>query len=114
MAEDMGISDHIFPLGSKPHEEIIPLLMASDMAFYALDENFPAPENSLGVKVLEYIACKLPVLSVAASNASVSKLIGDNKIGIALNWQKKGKDSGLDSRTVARSTISHQYRELLP
>jgi hypothetical protein len=38
--------------------------------------------------VLEYVACKLPILSVANNNSIVSELISKHKIGIALNWDE--------------------------
>ena len=67
---------------------MIELLLASDMAFYTLDKNFPNPDCALGTKVLEYVACKLPILSVANNNSIVSELISKHKIGIALNWDE--------------------------
>lgn len=91
MAMDSGIGDRVFLLDSMSHEEIIRFLMASDLAFYALDENFPNPDYLLGVKVLEYIACKLPVLSVAVDHASVSKIVRENGIGITLSWRETDK-----------------------
>lgn len=90
-AEDMGISDRVFLLGNREHHEVIELLLASDVAFYALDENFPNPDCALGVKVLEYIACKLPTLSITGENSIVSDLITKWNIGIALRWDESDK-----------------------
>ena len=87
-AEDMGIGDHVFLLGKRQHHEVIELLLASDVAFYALDEKFPNPDCALGVKVLEYIACKLPILSLTGDNSIVSGLITERKIGLALRWDE--------------------------
>jgi glycosyltransferase involved in cell wall biosynthesis len=88
MAKGMGIENHVFLLGKKEHSEVIALLLASDVAFYALDENFPNPDCALGTKVLEYAACKLPILSVAGDNSIVSRLISERKIGITLRWDE--------------------------
>ena len=88
MANDMGMGNHVFLLGKKDHSEVIELLLASDVAFYALDENFPNPDCALGTKVIEYAACKLPILAVAGDNSIVSRLISERKIGIALNWDE--------------------------
>jgi glycosyltransferase involved in cell wall biosynthesis len=88
MAIEKGIKDYVFLMGKKKHSEVIELLLASDMAFYTLDKDFPNPDCALGTKVLEYIACKLPVLSVADNNSIVSELIFKHKIGIALNWDE--------------------------
>ena len=83
-----GIENHVFLLGKKRHSEVIELILASDIGFYTLDKDFPNPDCALGTKVLEYIACKLPILSVAENNSIVSKLISEHKIGIALNWNE--------------------------
>ena len=88
MAAEKEIEEHVFLLGKKKHSEVLELLLASDIALYALDKEFPNPEQALGVKVLEYIACKLPILSVANSNSIVSKLISNHKIGIAIDWDE--------------------------
>lgn len=88
MAKDMGIGNHVFLLGKKEHSEVIALLLASDVAFYALDENFPNPDCALGAKVLEYAACKLPILAITADNSIVSHFITERKIGIALRWNE--------------------------
>ena len=88
MAKDMGIGNHVFLLGKKEHSEVIALLLASDVAFYALDENFPNPDCALGTKVLEYAACKLPILAVTGDNSIVSLFITERKIGIALRWNE--------------------------
>ena len=87
-AKDMGIETHVFLLGKKEHSEVIELLLASDVAFYALDENFPNPDCALGTKVLEYAACKLPILSVTGDNSIVSLFITVRRIGTALRWNE--------------------------
>ena len=86
--KDMRIENHVFLLGKKEHLEVIELLLASDVAFYALDENFPNPDCALGTKVLEYAACKLPILAVTGDNSIVSLFITERKIGIALRWDE--------------------------
>lgn len=88
LAIEMEVEDYVFLLGKKNHSEVLELLLASDIAFYTLDKDFPNPDCALGTKVLEYIACKLPILSVANSNSIVSELISKHKIGIALNWDE--------------------------
>lgn len=87
-SQDIEIENRVFLLGKKEHSEVIELLFASNVAFYALDENFPSPECALGTKVLEYTACKLPILAVAGDNSIVSQFITERKIGIALRWNE--------------------------
>lgn len=87
-AEDLGIGDHVFLIGKRQHHEVIELLLASDVAFYALSEKFPNPDCALGVKVLEYIACKLPILALTGDNSIVSDLITEREIGLALRWNE--------------------------
>ena len=88
MAIEKGIKDYVFLIGKKNHTEVLELLLASDIAFYMLDKDFPNPDCALGTKVLEYISCKLPILSVANNNSIASELISKHKIGIALNWDE--------------------------
>jgi glycosyltransferase involved in cell wall biosynthesis len=87
-ANNMGIENHVFLLGKKEHSELIALLLASDVAFYALDEKFPNPDCALGTKVLEYAACKLPILAITGENSIVSRFITERKIGITLRWNE--------------------------
>ena len=86
MAAKEGIAQHVFTPGKLGHSDVIELLLASDLAFYALDKDFPAASSALGVKIIEYIACKLPLISISQENSTVAKLIADHGIGIALNW----------------------------
>ena len=87
-AEKEGIGDHVFTPGNLVHREVIDLLRASDLAFYALDKDFPAADSALGVKILEYIACKLPILSISGEDAVVAQIIHDKGIGITLGWNE--------------------------
>jgi colanic acid biosynthesis glycosyl transferase WcaI len=104
-AADMGIERRVFLLGEREHSRVIELLLASDVAFYALDEDFPNPECALGVKVLEYIGCKLPILSIAGERSIVAKLITENKIGVALKWS----DTGLVTGALESLLHSQEY-----
>ncbi|WP_424358765.1 glycosyltransferase [Methanocella sp. MCL-LM] len=88
MITSKGLSKNVFAIGTKKHDEVIELLLSSNMAFYAIDNSFPNPEFALGTKVLEYIACKLPILSVAGRNSAVNALVSTHGIGIALNWNE--------------------------
>lgn len=91
LAVDKDISDNIYVLGKKSHAEVLELISISDMAFYPLENGFPYPNCALGSKVLEYIGCKLPILSLANDDSIVSKLISDHKLGITLNWNELPK-----------------------
>jgi glycosyltransferase involved in cell wall biosynthesis len=69
------------------HDDVLELLLASDVGFYALSRGFPV-EYALGVKVLEYVGCKLPILSVADEYILTTKFIKAHGIGIALGWDE--------------------------
>ena len=107
MAAVNEIEDRVFLIGKKTHSEVIELLLASDMSFYVLDTNFPNPDCALGTKVLEYIACKLPILSIADNNSIVSELVSKHRIGIALNWDEIAH---MDI-TIEKLLKSHEYYE---
>lgn len=81
-----GLEKQVFTPGKLAHAEVIELLLASDLAFYALDDSFPAADHALGVKIIEYIACELPILSISKDSSTVSKITSEHGIGIALNW----------------------------
>lgn len=83
--------ESIYFLGKKQRKEVLELLLSSDVGVYALDVDFPSPDCALGVKVLEYLACGLPLLSLAGKNSIVSSLIKENKLGIAINYDELGK-----------------------
>ncbi len=91
LAKEMMIDDNVFVLGKRAHSETIELILASDVAFYPLDETYPSPDCALGVKILEYIACKLPILSIASDRSIVSQLVTDYKIGISLRWDEEDR-----------------------
>lgn len=69
------------------HDDVLKLLLASDVGFYALSSGFPV-EYALGVKILEYVGCKLPILSVADEYILTTKFIKAHGIGIALGWDE--------------------------
>jgi len=77
------------------HNDVLGLLLASDVGFYALSRGFPV-EYALGVKILEYVGCKLPILSVADEYILTTKFIKAHGIGIALGW---------DETSLIRSSI---------
>ncbi len=78
-------------VGSLPHDQLLKILLASDAAIYTLEKNFPNPDAALGTKVLEYIGCNLPILSVAPREALTSSIIKENDIGISLTWENTDK-----------------------
>jgi glycosyltransferase involved in cell wall biosynthesis len=69
------------------HNDVLALLLASDVGFYALSRGFPV-EYALAVKILEYVGCKLPILSVADEYILTTKFIKAHEIGIALGWDE--------------------------
>jgi len=69
------------------HNDVLELLLASDVGFYALSRGFPV-EYALGVKILEYVGCKLPILSVADEYILTTKFIKAHGLGIALGWDE--------------------------
>jgi glycosyltransferase involved in cell wall biosynthesis len=77
------------------HSDVLELLLASDVGFYALSRGFPV-ESMLGVKILEYVGCKLPILAVADEYILTTKFIKAHGIGIALGW---------DETSLIRSSI---------
>ncbi len=91
IVKELHLEDNVFLLGKKVHQEVLELLLASDIAFYSLAKDHTLSDCFLSVKALEYIACKLPILSIANSNSSVSEVITKYGIGIALNWDETDK-----------------------
>jgi glycosyltransferase involved in cell wall biosynthesis len=89
--EAAGVEDRVFLLGEQDHKTVIELCLASDIAFYALDPEFPGAQCLLSVKVLEYVACKLPILCIAGKDATVSQLVEHEGIGISLDWKETAK-----------------------
>ena len=114
MTAEMGIEDHVFLLGKKEHSEVLELLLSSDIAFYTLDNDFPNPDCALGTKVLEYIACKLPILSVANSNSIVSELISRHKVGIAIDWDEIAQMDATIENLLELSEYSKNIKEYYP
>ena len=84
----IGIENNVCFVGRKNHSEVIELLLASDIAFYALVSNYPQANHAISTKILEYIGCKLPILAIVDKNTFISKLISKNEIGITLSWDK--------------------------
>jgi len=66
---------------------VLRLLLASDVGFYALARGCPV-EYALAVKILEYVGCKLPILSVADEYILTTKFIKGHGLGIALGWDE--------------------------
>jgi glycosyltransferase involved in cell wall biosynthesis len=83
------------------HDDVLELLLASDVGFYALSSGFPV-EYALGVKILEYVGCKLPILSVADEDILTTKFIKAHGIGIALGW---------DETSLIRSSIEQLIQD---
>lgn len=112
-AKEMGLGDNVFFLGKLGHDRILELLLAADLAFYMLERDWPFPQYALGTKVLEYIACKLPVLAIAEDDAIVYRLVTEHGIGVALCWDEMDKipDAimGLLSHDEYRKNIERYY-----
>lgn len=83
------------------HSDVLELLLASDVGFYALSSGFPV-ESMLGVKILEYVGCKLPILAVADEYILTTKFIKAHGIGIALGW---------DETSLIRSSIERLIQD---
>lgn len=83
------------------HSDVLNLLLASDVGFYALSKGFPV-ESMLGVKILEYVGCKLPILAVADKDILTTKFIKAHGIGIALGW---------DETSLIRSSIERLIQD---
>ena len=90
-----GDSENDIFLHNVAHNDVLALLLASDVGFYTLSRGFPV-EYALGVKILEYVGCKLPVLSVADEYILTTKFVKGHGIGIALGW---------DETSLIRSSI---------
>jgi glycosyltransferase involved in cell wall biosynthesis len=112
-----GLEEQVFMLGNKSHKEVIELLLSSDIAFFPLDKDFPVSDCLLGVKVLEYVACKLPILSVSNDNATVSRFIFEHGLGTAISWENQAEmgsaiEKLLDSNEYS-CNIDKYYPEFL-
>ncbi|GEM_PF-1004001 len=95
LAEEKGIKENIYLLGKKSHSEALELMLASDIAIYSLNKNDAQAKYAFGLKVYEYIACKLPILAVADDDSVVSTVITRNDIGISLNWDEATRNDNL-------------------
>jgi glycosyltransferase involved in cell wall biosynthesis len=81
LSQDSTIWHNVHFLGSKLHSEVLELLLASDLAFYTLSPFYPYQDCAMGVKAIEYIACKLPILCIANNNSSVAQLVKRHQLG---------------------------------
>ncbi len=95
LTEEKGIKENIYLLGKKSHSEALELMLASDIAIYSLNKNDAQVKYAFGLKVYEYIACKLPILAVADDDSAVSMVITRNNIGISLNWDEATRNDDL-------------------
>lgn len=109
-----GIAQHVFTPGKLGHGGVIELLLASDIAFYALDKDFPAANSALGVKIIEYIACKLPLISISQENSSVARMIADHGIGVALQWDQLENLGASIERVLTSPEYARRIDEYYP
>ena len=98
MIKKMGLENNVFLVGKKEHHEVLELLLAGDFAFYSLQKDDPQAKHAIGVKVYEYLSCKLPILAIADANSAVSNLIEKYGVGVFVSWEKVGelKDALID------------------
>ena len=89
MAGGLDIKDSVFLLGALEHSRVLELLLASDVGFFPLGSDHPYPGHDLSAKVLEYIACRLPILSITHDKAAVLRLVPEHGIGVALTWDEE-------------------------
>ncbi|MHC1688637.1 MAG: glycosyltransferase [Methanothrix sp.] len=109
------IENYVFVLGPVEHDEAINLLMCSDIGIYGLKKDFHVPKFSLGLKVLEYIACKLPILSISDPESSVYRLIIDYNLGISLGWDELQKsDSSIKQLIEMKNDYLTNIEEYYP
>ncbi|AKB23626.1 Glycosyltransferase [Methanosarcina sp. MTP4] len=90
LVKEYEVGEYVFLVGKKDHKQVIELLLCSDFAFYAFQHGAIQAQHAIGVKIFEYIACGLPILSVADPNSAVSKFIRNNKIGLDIDWSNVG------------------------
>lgn len=86
MAEDMDLQDSVYLLGRKKHQDVLELLLASDVAFYSLQKGDPQSEHAIGTKVYEYVGCNLPLLAIADDGSAISDFIEGHGIGSFVSW----------------------------
>lgn len=84
-ASKNGMEKNLFMPGKLPHEEVVKLLLSSDIALYTLSMDFPRADRLLSVKVLEYMASWLPIISISPERSIVARTIREYGIGEVVN-----------------------------
>ncbi|MGZ4861323.1 MAG: glycosyltransferase [Halobacteriota archaeon] len=80
------VEKNVFLLGKITHTETLKLLLAGDAAFYAFSKAYP-DLAALSVKILEYVACRLPILAIIDERVSAARFIEEHGIGIVRGWE---------------------------
>ena len=84
--ETARVKKNVFLLGKITHTDTLKLLLAGDVAFYAFSKAYP-DLSALSVKILEYVACRLPILAIIDERVSAARFIKAHGIGIVLGWE---------------------------
>jgi len=87
-SRELGLDSSVHLLGRKNHREAIELLMASDVAFYTLQEGDAQSNHAISTKVYEYIGCKLPIFAISDRGSAISELLKAKGVGIPLGWDE--------------------------
>jgi glycosyltransferase involved in cell wall biosynthesis len=113
ISRDNGMEQNLFILGKLPHREVVKLLMSSDFALYTLSMDFPKADRLQSVKVLEYMASELPIISISPDASIVSRIVREFGIGeVVSSSDPAALGSALEKLVDNRQRYQDKYRDV--
>lgn len=117
LVRELNLNESVFLLGWKKHTDAMELLLASDIALYAIAKDHPQKKHAIATKINEYVGCKLPILAIADKDSAISEFIITTGIGVSLDWKEFGEIKDAIERILKspeyKYNLDKKFKELI-